>query len=114
MITYDAVLKEGVSLKAGGSLILMVNISGEPQPRVSWFLGENQVYDGSDGTTIESGSDFSRLTIKPSRGEHSGVFKVTAENKHGSDEASFNVTVIGMSYSVFLSYSVLSMCHNIR
>ena len=44
---------------------------------------------------MESGEDFSTLTIKPASGKYSGKFKVVAENDVGKDEAEMEASVVG-------------------
>ena len=44
---------------------------------------------------VESGEDFSTLTIKPASGKYSGKFKVVAENEVGKDEAEMEASVVG-------------------
>ena len=46
-----------------------------------------------DSAHVESGDDYSTLTIKDSKGTNSGTYKITAENKVGKDEAEFSVQV---------------------
>ena len=82
------------SLKAGHSLIIPVNISGHPPCSVSWYLNGRPL-DVSGDVRIESGENFSTLTIKPARGKHSGTFKVVAENDVGTDEAELEASVVG-------------------
>ena len=92
ILEYDDKLKE-TSIKAGNSLILLVDILGCPTPRVKWLCGETEVYAG-DGVTIEGDGTFSRLTIKGARGTHSGKYTIVAENKVGKAEAEFNCKII--------------------
>ena len=43
-IDYEDRLKEAQTLKAGVTLILTVNITGLPKPKVSWFLGDEEIF----------------------------------------------------------------------
>jgi hypothetical protein len=92
-LDYEDRLKDTVSTKAGASIILSVNVSGFPIPKVTWFHKGEEINSSMPGVTIESEDDFSRLTIKPAAGEHSGSYKVKAENKVGEDEAEFTASV---------------------
>jgi hypothetical protein len=60
---------------------------------VTWFHKGEEINSTMPDYKIESEDDFSRLTIKPAAGEHSGSYKVKAENKVGEDEAEFTASV---------------------
>jgi hypothetical protein len=60
--------------------------------QVKWYLNGEEAYSG---VTIESGEDFSRITVKHMAADKAGTYKVVAENKVGSAEAEFNVLVKG-------------------
>lgn len=92
IITYESHMKDGVKVKAGNSLILTVNLQGYPDPRSHWYHNDKEIFAGGD-TTIESDATFSRLTIKPSAGKHTGTYKIEAENKVGKGSAEFDVLV---------------------
>jgi len=92
-LDYEDRLKDVVSAKAGASVILPVNVSGFPTPKVTWFHNGEEVSASSPGVKIENGEDFSTLTVKPATGEHSGKYSVRAENKVGEDEAEFTALV---------------------
>ena len=93
-IEYDEKLKNIPSLKAGSSLILLVNISGMPTPSTKCFFGEEEIKPGVD-TFIEGDGTYFRLTVKKVTGANGGKYKIVTENEVGSDSAEFNVTVIG-------------------
>ena len=92
-IEYDSKVKSQ-SLKAGHSLIIPVNVSGHPPCSVTWFLNGRPL-DVSGDVRVETGENFSTLTIKPATGKHSGIFKVVAENPVGTDEAELEASVVG-------------------
>ena len=93
-ITYDNSYKEGMSLKAGTSLIILVNIKGHPRPVVKWNFNGQEVQPSAD-VTIEGDGTYSKLTIKRTTGFNSGKYTVVAENEVGSTDAEFNVNVKG-------------------
>ena len=69
---------------------------------ISWFLilrlfsvTDDVELSVSNGTTIESGDNFSRLTVQGAKGSHSGVYKVKATNSVGEDEKPFTVNIKG-------------------
>ena len=87
--------------KAGSSLVLPVTVTGVPTPKIAWYRGEDQMYAG-DGVSLQTTDTASTLTVKPVNGTHSGVYKVTAENKVGSDSAEFTVTIKGECFSALV------------
>ena len=94
MITYESKLKETQKLKAESTLVITVNISGVPEPAVSWSF-EDAELTVTNGTTIETTDAMSTLTIKGVSAKNSGVYKVVAENAAGKDEAEFTFSVRG-------------------
>ena len=71
-----------------------MNISGYPPCTATWFLNGRPL-DVKGDVRVESGEDFSTLTIKPASGKYSGKFKVVAENDVGKDEAEMEASVVG-------------------
>lgn len=94
VIDYDASLKDIKPLKAGTSLILLVNVIGIPTPSIKWFLNDSEVKPSAD-LTLEGDGSFSRLTAKKATGKSAGTYKVVAENEVGSDSALFTVVIKG-------------------
>ena len=92
-LEYEPAMKE-TQLKAGNSLILLVNIMGAPTPKVTWYHGEEEIYQGS-GVTIEGDGTFSRLTIKGVSSTNVGKYRILAKNKVGEASDDFSVKVIG-------------------
>jgi len=94
VIEYSESLKDTQKIKAGKSLILIVNILGSPTPKASWWRNDAEVKSGLD-VTVEGDGTFSRLTVKNTSGDVTGKYKVLAENSVGSDSAEFNVIILG-------------------
>ena len=96
VIDYDAAaLKERQTVKAGQSLILTVNILGEPTPKASWQFNGNDLKSGLD-VNIEGDGTFSRLTLKNTTSANTGKYVVTAVNDIGSDSATLDCVVQGL------------------
>ena len=76
------------------SLIILANISGFPDPKVTWFHDDQEVR-ATEKITIEGDNRFSRLTLTGTTGKTTGVYKLVAENDIGSAEEVFDVTVLG-------------------
>jgi titin len=71
-----------------------VNISGIPNPTVSWTLNKT-VIEKSPKISIETTDDFSMLTVKNATLDDTGVYAITAENVVGKAEAEFDVAIRG-------------------
>ncbi len=96
VIDYDSSLSAPLRLKGGSSLILTVNITGEPKPESHWFLEDVEIHP-DEHTQIEGDGTFSRLTVKDVSTQNAGKYKVTAENKVGATSAAFDVAIQGES-----------------
>ncbi len=94
VLEYEPSLKEPQTLKAGSSLLLPVNVHGEPKPEVVWYHNDQKLHRDVD-VDIEGDKTLSRLTISKLTGARSGSYKVVATNPVGSDEAVFSVTITG-------------------
>ena len=92
-IQYDS-SKKSQTLKAGQTIILHADITGCPTPKVAWTF-EGEPVQLSAKTTIETTDTYSTLTVKDCNKDFTGNYSVTAENKVGSDSATFNVNVRG-------------------
>ena len=95
-IEYDPKFKSQ-SMKAGMSVIILADISGFPDPKVTWFHNDQEIKP-SDKITIEEDKKYTRLTIKGTTGKTSGAYKLVATNDIGTAEEIFDVTVLGMCY----------------
>jgi hypothetical protein len=92
-IGYDERLKE-VCVRGGEKLVLDTTIEGLPDPTIAWtFNGEPLTSNGH--TFVETNHVSSRVSLVDAITQQSGVYKIVAENKVGSAEAAFTVTVRG-------------------
>lgn len=101
LVEKEPGLKEPVIAKGGSSLILLVNITGEPAPEVKWYHNDNEVALDLD-VKIEGDASFSRLTISNVKGVSSGKYKVTAKNEVGESSAEFDVIIKGEFYLCYI------------
>ena len=98
-----------MALKAGASLIINVNISGSPDPKVKWFHGEQELTK-TNGINIETTQTGSTLTVKGVSSANAGTYKVVAENEAGSDIAEFTANIKGKNYDEpKIGYSLCTM-----
>ena len=77
----------------------MVNVTGMPTPKVTWYHGDDEV-KATGNITIESSENSSTLTIKPVSAADAGSYKVVAKNKVGTASAEFTVNVKGRSFKL--------------
>ena len=104
MIKYSESLKDTLKMiKAGESLVLSVNIVGTPTPKASWWFKDSEIKSGLD-VSVEGDGTFSRLTVKNTTGEATGMYKVVAENSVGSDTAEFDVVILGQFITISLNH----------
>lgn len=87
-------LKKTVCLRAGGTLRLVVFISGRPAPVVGWR--KTGVELQSRGY-IETTDSYTALTVEKVNRYDSGKYVVEAENPSGKKTAIVLVKVYGMS-----------------
>lgn len=81
-------------MKGGSTLVLQVNVSGIPSPKISWFL-DDEPLEKSERISVDTTDDFSTLTIKNAMLDDSGMYTIAAENVVGKAEADFEVNVKG-------------------
>ncbi len=74
--------------------ILNTNITGEPRPSISWALNGRPL-DMTANTRVESGAEYSTLTVKGSNAKNGGKYTITAKNEIGDACADLLVKVIG-------------------
>ena len=92
-IEYEQKFKGLIQVKGGNSLIINTNLKGEPAPSVTWTLDGTPLV-ANNKVSMETGVDYSTLTIRNTDGRDSGNYKITASNHAGSDSAEFEVRVI--------------------
>lgn len=78
--------------KAGSTHSLSVDVTGHPQPTVSWQLNDMPIE--SKNGRLDTSDTHSKLTLKPVSATAAGTYTVTATNQAGSDTALTTVTVI--------------------
>ena len=79
-------------------------VVGEPQPNVSWYHGEERLYEESKKIIIESDEGVQRLVIENSQVSQSGMYKCVAENSAGTTKTEAKLEVRG---TVFIFYFIL-------
>ncbi|XP_046554801.1 titin-like [Haliotis rubra] len=91
-LEYDNRLKSAQTVKGGSTLVLQVNVSGIPSPKISWFL-DDEPLEKSERISVDTTDDFSTLTIKNAMLDDTGMYTIAAENVVGKAEADFEINV---------------------
>lgn len=81
-----------ISFDRGGSIQLKVPFTGNPEPTVHWYKGDEEI-EPSAQFDIESDGRHTTLTIRDATREDSGEYRLVVKNALGEDSASFQVSV---------------------
>ena len=80
--------------KVGETLLIDVDVTGEPTPTTAWSVLGNELTT-KDNIVIEHKEYNTKLTIKEGTRKNTEKFKVSAINENGSDEAFVEVVFLG-------------------
>ena len=85
-------------LEAGNNLTLSVNITrfNAPLTSITWNYSGNILTDAINSPSLESPPVVSSLQLTSLTPQDIGYYVVTAVNKFGSDDVTFEVNVLGM------------------
>lgn len=90
----DRSMLQEVRVKAGGVIEFNVNVEGEPNPKIAWFINETPL-TSSDRTKIDNSTEHNtKLKTTAATRLDSGMYKIVATNESGKDEAEVKVTVL--------------------
>jgi len=98
-ISYDAALRQALSINSGSTVYIEVRVTGHPRPSIQWFRGDTVLHDTTK-LSIETSEGWSHIKIKGASEEDAGLYRVTAENVVGIDSAEFRVIVKGASIHI--------------
>lgn len=83
-----------VRVKAGETIEFNVNVEGEPNPKIAWFINETPL-TSSEHTKIDNSTEHNtKLKTTSSNRLDSGMYKIVATNESGKDEAEVKVVVL--------------------
>ena len=91
-LEYDKKFKSAITLKAGSTLSIPIDVSGFPNPTVAWTLN-NKTVVSSGNIQVSIKDKDTNLTIKPCARTDTGVYHVSAENAVGAAHAEFEVII---------------------
>ena len=89
---------ESVNLNAGSSYVLECIISGEPEPRITWYKDNIEIEQLDEAIRetfrISKFMNVRQLTITNTDSEfHSGTYSCKAKNEYGEAECSCGILV---------------------
>ncbi|VDO24419.1 unnamed protein product [Onchocerca flexuosa] len=87
----EYVVREGEKFKMDCLMI------GNPRPKVRWYFNNQIININSKFCTLSNIGDTYSAVLEPARLDHTGVYKMTAENIRGETESVFLVRVIPRS-----------------
>ena len=92
-VSFDDRYKDTQAVKAGSTLILPINFTGIPKPKVTWYHGNTRLHEQRGHVHLDTGDSYSTLTMTGIEKEEAGKYRVHIENEAGSAECEFDVMV---------------------
>ena len=92
-IEYDARYSGIQEVKAGSTLILPVNFTGTPTPKVTWLRNGLPLTTMRGHVHIDTGDNYSTLTILGTEKSEEGMYECIVENQAGVSKHTFDVSV---------------------
>lgn len=87
-----------ITIKAGQILHLDIDFIGEPPPQVTWTVGSRDLKTDARTTVTSIGYHTIINTVNTKRSD-SGTYHLLLQNSSGTDQGSFQVSVLGKYYS---------------
>lgn len=84
-----------VTVRAGQSVKFDVDVKGEPAPTTTWSFKGAELQSGLR-VKIDNQEYNTKLTITDASRKNKGTYTLRAENVNGVDEATVDVTVLGL------------------
>ena len=102
-LTFDNKFQDLVTLRAGNTLKIPVKFSGIPKPAIIWSKDDKPV-QAHGRLTLDISDKSTTLILKKVTRDDDGLYTVLAENEAGEDLAKFDIEIIGMLITPFLSF----------
>ena len=80
-------------MKQGAALVLPVNFTGSPRPKVTWTYRGVPLTSRPGHVHIESGDGYSTLSVFGIEAGEAGKYEVVVDNVAGTTKMDFNVVV---------------------
>lgn len=84
---------KNMTIKEGEPFMFDVKVQGEPAPEISWILNNKEIHSNSI-KQIDNVPNHTKFYHKNPERKDSGIYKIHAVNKYGSDTAEVEVTVV--------------------
>lgn len=84
---------KNIVIKEGEPFMFDVKVQGEPPPEISWNLNNKEIHSNSI-KQIDNEPNHTKFYHKNPERKDSGIYKIHAVNKYGSDTAEVEVTVV--------------------
>lgn len=105
-----------IFIRAGTVLHVDIDFIGEPPPEVTWTVNGSDLKP-DNRTTITSIGYHTIMNRVNSKRIDSGTYNLLLKNSSGTDEGSFNVTVLGMKiifyYNIIIFQYDMHILHGI-
>uniref|UniRef100_A0AC34GPF1 Twitchin n=1 Tax=Panagrolaimus sp. ES5 TaxID=591445 RepID=A0AC34GPF1_9BILA len=83
-----------LKVKAGQMITFETKVEGEPEPEIIWYNPNGSELRHGGRVKLENENYHTKLQIRASERENSGVYTVKAKNANGEDTVSVKVTVV--------------------
>lgn len=84
---------QDVSIRAGHSIKLDVEVEGEPPPTITWIFAEKPI-EQDDVVQYHNEDYITHMKFTNLTRQYSGKYTIRAANKNGRDEATVNINVL--------------------
>lgn len=82
-----------VTVRAGQSVKLEVDVKGEPAPTTAWFLKGTELKTGAN-MKVEHEPYMTKIHLTDTSRKHTGTYVIKAENSSGKDEAEVEIIIL--------------------
>lgn len=93
VVELDLSVKNGVSIRAGETLLVPATVTGKPYPSITWTKDDGK--PDKDRVEILSEGNNSIVSIKNVQRKDSGKYHISACNPSGTKNAATRVEVMG-------------------
>ncbi|KAG8335958.1 myosin light chain kinase activity protein [Homalodisca vitripennis] len=84
---------KNITIKEGEPFMFDVKVLGEPPPEITWILNNKEIHSNSV-KQIDNEPNHTKFFHKNPERKDTGIYKIQAINKYGSDTAEVEVTVV--------------------
>ena len=70
--------------------------TGEPEPTITWMDPQGNLLKENDRMTVDFGDYHTYITIRKCKRSDTGIYKITAKNSEGTDQADVEVCVLSV------------------